>query len=399
MTSLSKYFTGTASKYLSKVDATAKSNQHEIGSNKFTAILGDPGSEKRRFNATFLYFNLSTEELDVCTGEVTYYDTRLNQPHRAAEYRLYYRDNAVTEQMQDGDFCLVGARTTGDLLIAVAPPGSEHERRLRYLFNVKDAKGLWAVGDEVSTAELDLASRGILEALGIQIEDTADELLDRLITAFGMSFPPTKEFSAFARRSLGANVAAEDDPDLALEEWMKQEERLFRSLEKAIVEVRLKQGFTEVDEFVSFSLSVQNRRKSRVGHALENHLEAVFKAHLVPYERGAKTEGNSKPDFLFPSAAAYRDPKSVSPPLQMLAAKSTCKDRWRQVLAEAAKIPRKHLFTLETAISENQTDEMHAHSIQLVVPPSVAKTYTPSQQITLMNLRHFLAVASHGKSK
>ncbi len=392
MTSLSKYFTGTASKYLSKVDATAKSNQHEIGSNKFTAILGDPGSEKRRFNATFLYFNLSTEELDVCTGEVTYYDTRLNQPHRAAEYRLYYRDNAVTEHMQEGDFCLVGARTTGDLLIAVAPPGSEHERRLRYLFDVKDAKGLWAVGDEVSTVELDLASRGILEALGIEIEDTADELLDRLISAFGMSFPPTKEFSAFARRSLGANVAAEDDPDLALEEWMKQEERLFRSLEKAIVEVRLKQGFTEVDEFVSFSLSVQNRRKSRVGHALENHLEAVFKAHLVSYERGAKTEGNSKPDFIFPSAAAYRDPSMTSPPLQMLAAKSTCKDRWRQVLAEAAKIPHKHLFTLETAISDNQTTEMAAHKIQLVVPPSVAKTYTPVQRTHLIDLRGFLSV-------
>lgn len=392
MTSLSKYFTGTASKYLSKVDATAKSNQHEIGSNKFTAILGDPGSEKRRFNATFLYFNRSTEELDVCTGEVTYYDTRLNQPHRAAEYRLYYRDNAVTEQMQEGDFCLVGARTTGDLLIAVAPPGSEHERRLRYLFDVKDAKGLWAVGDEVSSTELDLASRGILEAIGIEIEDTADELLDRLITAFGMSFPPTKEFSAFARKSLGANVAAEEDPDQALEEWMKQEERLFRSLEKAIVEVRLKQGFTEVDEFVSFSLSVQNRRKSRVGHALENHLEAVFKAHHVPYERGAKTEGNSKPDFIFPSAAAYRDTNMTSPPLQMLAAKSTCKDRWRQVLAEAAKIPHKHLFTLETAISENQTTEMNAHKVQLVVPPSVAKTYTPVQRTHLIDLSGFLSV-------
>lgn len=392
MTSLSKYFTGTASKYLSKVDATAKSNQHEIGSNKFTAILGDPGSEKRRFNATFLYFNRSTEELDVCTGEVTYYDTRLNQPHRAAEYRLYYRDNAVTEQMQEGDFCLVGARTAGDLLIAVAPPGSEHERRLRYLFDVKDAKGLWAVGDEVSSTELDLASRGILEAIGIEIEDTADELLDRLITAFGMSFPPTKEFSAFARKSLGANVAEEEDPDQALEEWMKQEERLFRSLEKAIVEVRLKQGFTEVDEFVSFSLSVQNRRKSRVGHALENHLEAVFKAHHVPYERGAKTEGNSKPDFIFPSAAAYRDTNMTSPPLQMLAAKSTCKDRWRQVLAEAAKIPHKHLFTLETAISENQTTEMNAHKVQLVVPPSVAKTYTPVQRTHLIDLSGFLSV-------
>lgn len=392
MTSLNKYFTGTASKYLSKVDATSKSNQHEIGSNKFTAILGDPGTEKRRFKATFLYFNPASGELDTCMDEVTYYDTRLNQPDRAAEYRLYYRDNVVTEQMQEGDFCLVGARTTGDLLVAVAHAGSEHERRLRYLFDVKEAKGLWAIGEEVSAAELDLASCSILDALGIEIENPADEMLDRLISEFGMSFPPTKVFSEFARKSLGADTAAEDAPDLALEEWMKQEERLFRSLEKAIVEVRLKEGFTVVDEFVSFSLSVQNRRKSRVGHALENHLEAVFKAHHISYERGAKTEGNSKPDFLFPSSMAYHDPTLGSPPLQMLAAKSTCKDRWRQVLAEAAKIPRKHLFTLETAISENQTDEMNAHFIQLVVPPSVAKTYNATQQSRLINIQQFLAV-------
>lgn len=393
MTALSKYFTGIASKYLSKVDATAESNQHEIGSGKkFAAILGDPGGDKQRLKATFVFFNPATEELDVCDSGVTYYDSRFGKEDRSPEYRLYYRDNLVTEQMQEGDFCLVGVRTTGDLLIAVAPPGSEHERRLRYLFDVKDAKGRWAIGDEVSTVELDLASRSILDALGIEIEDPADELLDRLIKEFGMSFPPTKKFSEFARATLGTDVSAENDPDLALEEWMKQEERLFRSLEKAIVEVRLKEGFTEVDEFVSFSLSVQNRRKSRVGHALENHLEAVFKAHHVPYERGAKTEGNSKPDFIFPSAAAYRDRNMTSPPLQMLAAKSTCKDRWRQVLAEAAKIPHKHLFTLETAISENQTTEMNAHKIQLVVPPSVAKTYTPVQRTHLIDLRGFLSV-------
>ncbi len=392
MTSLNKYFTGTASKYLSKVDATAKSNQHEIGSNKFTAILGDPGSEKRRFNATFLYFNPATEELDACTSEVTYYDTRLNQPKRAAEYRLYYRDNLVTEQMEEGDFCLVGARTTGDLLIAVAPAGSEHERRLRYLFDIKDAEGLWAIEEEVSTIEMDLASRGILDAIGIEIDDPADEILDRLVSEFGMSFPPTKKFSEFARKSLGSHIAAEEDPDIALEEWMKQEERLFRALEKAIVEVRLKEGFVAVDEFVSFSLSVQNRRKSRVGHALENHLEAVFKVHGVPYERGAKTEGNSKPDFLFPNSKAYHDKEIGSPPLQMLAAKSTCKDRWRQILAEAARIPVKHLLTLETAMSSNQTDEMQMQSVQLVTPTSIKKTYSLPQQDWLKTLGEFISL-------
>ncbi|MFC6252851.1 type II restriction endonuclease [Pseudophaeobacter arcticus] len=51
--------------------------------------------------------------------------------------------------------------------------------------------------------------------------------------------------------------------------------------------------------------------------------------------------------------------------------KSTCKDRWRQVLAEAEKVSRKHLLTLEPGISEPQTDQMEASSLQLVVPAPV----------------------------
>lgn len=45
----------------------------------------------------------------------------------------------------------------------------------------------------------------------------------------------------------------------------------------------------------------------------------------------------------------------------MLGVKSTCKDRWRQVLSEAKRIDNKHLATLEPGISENQTAEMQAH--------------------------------------
>ena len=392
MTVLSQYFTGTACKYLSVVDATRRSNQHEIGSNKFTEILGNPGAEKNRFTTTFLLF---TEEADLpeVTGDiVTYYDTRLNQPGRSPEYRLYYRDNVVTEQMREGDFCLVARRSTGELLIGIAPAGSDHERRLRFLFDIDGVDDQWAVGEVAKTGELDLASRSILDAIGIEITDAAEDLLDRLIAEFGMTFPTTKVFSAFARETVGHDIDAHAAPDFALEEWMKHEERLFRSLERVIVEKRLKKGFDAVESFISYSLSVQNRRKSRVGHALENHLEAVFQANSIRFERGAKTEGNSKPDFLFPGSVAYHDQNISSPPLQMLAAKSTCKDRWRQILAEAARIPRKHLFTLETAISEAQTDEMIQHSVQLVVPTSVAKTFTQKQQAGLMSLNELVQI-------
>ncbi|GBL45163.1 hypothetical protein SFMTTN_0967 [Sulfuriferula multivorans] len=51
---------------------------------------------------------------------------------------------------------------------------------------------------------------------------------------------------------------------------------------------------------MSFSLSVQNRRKSRVGLALENHLELLFTECGIQYKRTAVTENKAKPDFIFP---------------------------------------------------------------------------------------------------
>lgn len=392
MNSMSDYFKGTACKYLSEVDASpTKSNQHEIGSNKFAAILGVPnGSEKRIFEATFMLFTEDSEEPEIYRDQVTYYDSRANQPHRSAEYRLYYHSNPITELMNSTDFCLISIRTNDELLIAIAPQNSAHERRLRYLFNAEDAQNQWVVGTQVSSSELDFASRSILAAIGIETAEPVEDLLGRIKDRFGTNFPKTSLFSAFARETIANQFDPKEQPDIALEEWMKQEERLFRTLERDIVEKELKKGFDTIDSFVHFSLSVHNRRKSRVGHALEHHLEAVFKASNIRYQRGVKTEGNAKPDFLFPGILQYRDINISSPPLRMLAAKSTCKDRWRQILTEAKRIPQKHLFTLETAISENQTDEMINHRVQLVVPPSVAKTFSQSQQLKLINLKQFI---------
>lgn len=176
---------------------------------------------------------------------------------------------------------------------------------------------------------------------------------------------------------------------------MNQEEALFRSLEKYIIEERLRKGFirendVNVDEFIAFSLSVQNRRKSRVGLAFENHLEYLFIENSVQYSRTPVTENKSKPDFIFPCIEAYRDRNYQSVYLTMLGVKSTCKDRWRQVLAEADRIGRKHLITIEAAISENQTKEMKAKNVQLVLPREIHNTYLSSQREWLYSVEDFL---------
>src|SRR5690606_24225581 len=109
-------------------------------------------------------------------------------------------------------------------------------------------------------------------------------------------------------------------------------------------------------------------------------LESLLTAMGIRFARTAVTENRSKPDFLFPGVAEYRDQKFDPHGLTALGVKSTCKDRWRQVLSEADRVERKHLLTLEPAISTNQTDEMQARQLQLVLPHSLHATYTSAQQ-------------------
>jgi hypothetical protein len=153
----------------------------------------------------------------------------------------------------------------------------------------------------------------------------------------------------------------------------------------------LSRGFADDTEgFLQFSLSVLNRRKSRVGLALENHLELVLMHNEIGYDRAAQTEGKARPDFLFPGGKEYRNASFESHLLTMLGVKSTCKDRWRQVLTEAARIDTKHLLTLEAAISQDQTRQMQQHRLQLVVPRKLQPTYSAEQITVLMDLGSFI---------
>ncbi len=112
----------------------------------------------------------------------------------------------------------------------------------------------------------------------------------------------------------------------------------------------------------------------------------------VRHVRGATSENGNKPDFLFPGVSEYRDPAFPAERLTLLGAKSTLKDRWRQVLSEAERIDDKHLLTLEPGVSENQTKEMRTKRLQLVVPRKLHATYRLAQQGWLMDVSQFLSL-------
>lgn len=400
---ISDYFEGVAAKYLSAVDARPeKSNQHEIGGlvrAGFDEYLGRP--EKGTvisFTARMAYLRDGDDAPLVCTDEVSWYDSR--HSGRGPEYRLYYRSNEVTSELSEGDFFLLGKLHDGSLLLVFAAAGSTSELQLKAIFGLEDVSERFQQGG-LDASGLLLPLRLVLEGIGLALSRPAvddDEWLSRILSEFGTAgFPSTSEFSEFARSTLEVEVRPVAAPDEALIEWMGHEERLFRILERYMVRHRLQKGFgidgDDVDEFVAFSLSVQNRRKSRVGRALENHLAAIFMENKIRFQRGGGanvTENNSKPDFMFPGFAEYGDPGFPASGLRLLGAKTTCKDRWRQVLAEGARVSPKHLVTLEAAISGSQTEEMAATGLRLVVPKPIHVTYSRVQRGWLMSVAEFI---------
>ena len=392
---LSDLFTGVVSKRLTLVETvTPRSNQHEFqGTRPFRDLFGD--EDQRQIPTRFVLLSEEQEGVSV-DGFVSWSNVRKDKPH-ATEYHLYYCVNAVTEAMRQGDVMFLARRPDSRILVVIVPRESTLDSQLRWLFGLNEEPGDQAQFREVSrdhAPKLDFAARYILDELGIEVEEQETDLLDRILEPLGGKFPTTSKFSELARSSL-PDVDTSESADAALMIWLEREEALFKRLERIQISERLRIGFgdkdnIDVEGFLAYSLTIQNRRKSRAGFSLENHLEWIFRQKKLRFDRGEVTEGKSKPDFLFPGRVEYYDKAFPSRQLTMLGSKSTLKDRWRQVLAEADRIENKHLLTLEPAISEPQTNEMRVKKLQLVMPKSLHATFRPAQQAWLMSLDEFI---------
>lgn len=403
---LSEYFEGVAVKELSQVEANElRSHQHEFNaSRELIALLGKcEGMDKRTLPSTFLYLNDDDDRI-ACEGELTWYDARakarIERGVDRTEHRLYFPSNEVVEKMTAGDIFFLAKRSETCWLVVIVERDTSIARQLLWLFGMDELPRCSMVvrqSDVMDARLLEYNASFIINKLGIEITITND-YLEEILTSFGGSFPSTKEFSAFARSRCTSVHPVDSSADEILMAWMWQEEQMFMTLEKHILQERISRGFTSVEDFIQTSLSVQNRRKARAGAALENHIECILKTRDIPHAWGAKTEGKSKPDFLFPGSTEYHNPSFPAASLHMLGVKSTCKDRWRQVLAEADRIDIKHLLTLEPGISRDQTDEMKAKKLQLVIPTSLHSSYTHPQQEWLIDLEQFLSVLKNTSS-
>lgn len=241
-------------------------------------------------------------------------------------------------------------------------------------------------------------ANGIIKELNNTPHDIMTEFTKYIQTLDGIHFPSTEDISRssrdiFARCNTVNARDIIDNPDTNLASWVDTEYKLFKAIEDVIYAPLLSRPAENVEELVATANMVLNRRKSRAGKSLEHHLASVFDSNNLPYSAQKQTEYRNKPDFILPSIEDYHSLKFPDNKLIFLGAKTTCKDRWRQVLSEADRIPHKYLFTLQPSISSNQLDEMKKSQVTLVVPEQNITTFPLRHREDILSLKTFIRTA------
>lgn len=248
-------------------------------------------------------------------------------------------------------------------------------------------------------AALNISSTDINGIIPKQFEQTAEDRLVQCFLTFidslRVDFPATIELATHSRNCYNGAYGITSDlvrknPDKELLGWIGAEFQLFKALENNRYLQRISTPFSTVEELVETANTILNRRKSRAGKSLEHHLAEIFSVFGLTYATQAVTEDNKKPDFLFPNTDSYLNHKFDENKLVVLASKTTCKDRWRQVLNEADRVKTKHLFTLQQGISKNQLEEMYKYDVCLVVPKPYLTSFPAEFRERILTLDLFV---------
>lgn len=169
---------------------------------------------------------------------------------------------------------------------------------------------------------------------------------------------------------------------------------LFRALEEAVELPRAAAGFQTIDAFLAAAQTMLQRRKARSGKSLELHMREILLEEGFDENRDFtyQPKAGNNPDFLFPNEQAYLDPAFPRDQVQMLAVKTTFKDRWRQITEECADLPVRYLLTLQEGVSEPQFRLITNAGIRLVVPEKNLDKYARDIRPHLLTLAGFLAL-------
>lgn len=234
-------------------------------------------------------------------------------------------------------------------------------------------------------------------------DDRLDSLFHQVVEMCE-AFPDTVVMAKLARDLYNGNYAWTSDdinsnPDKTLLKWIDTEFKLFHSFEEHFYKPTYSAPFRDCQALIDFSNQILNRRKSRAGKSLEHHLSTIFTNAALRFDEQKVTEDNKKPDFIFPGIAEYHNFLFPAEDLVFLGAKTTCKDRWRQVLTEADRIETKYLFTLQQGVSTTQLQEMKHSNLILVVPASNKSCFDPAFKDELYSLAEFISMVKQKQSR
>ena len=295
------------------------------------------------------------------------------------------------------DFPFFAEEHVGDLLIIAKQTDDDYEG---YVLSSEDDIDTFMLHFNLSADR----PNQIIDVSNKQCENkTLQTAIDEAIKDLN-DFPQTSEMGRMAQELFNKlhkinNERVCESPDKILLNWYDTELSMFRSLEEKVYHPIYTQPFADCQSLIEFSNKILNRRKSRAGKSLEHHLSAIFTAEKLIFEEQVITENNKKPDFLFPNGICYHNFEFPAEDLTILGAKTTCKDRWRQVINEADRVNERYLFTLQQGISKNQLKEMADENVKLVVPESHVDSYPEEYRESLNTLNGFIEIVKEKQER
>jgi hypothetical protein len=126
------------------------------------------------------------------------------------------------------------------------------------------------------------------------------------------------------------------------------------------------------NDLYSVFKSASQKRVSRAGRSFELHLSTVMRNGEIAFDAQVKHNGR-RPDFVLPGAHALKANESNPGRAYILSAKTTLKERWKQIVLEDYNCPV-FLATLDERITKPALDQMLNLNITVVVPESLKKS-------------------------
>jgi hypothetical protein len=382
-----------------------RSNQHEFNAGLLRKALG---IEQDRISGplTLLFYTDDSGRAEVDESEFTLYDAREGQAHRGPEYRLYYTSRAVERHAREDDLLVVQRPARGNKLLGVvARSGTDVARELAAALELGDGARL----QRFVEAKPHAGSEKAAEVLGLRTSErrpmsdveTHPVYLEAVRTGV---IPPPKVLAKAGRVLAVERHGDRLSPDDFLLLSMEAETDLFFAIERAIKGEKLAtlaaRGAVAFDAIMEEAKRIQQSRRSRRGLSLQDHFAALLDRERIPYASQCKTELGETPDFVVPGSTEYHDARYPSDRLRMVACKSTSRERWRQVLTEAARVPQKFLLTLDEKLSRELVVAMRRSGLRVFMPDAITNEYADGFGLeTVSSLVAELRAATDGANR